>query len=392
MIEIIRELRSTTSTNMKESILIKYMADMEWRNYLVAVYNPFITYNKSGDKNELRNNLDNLKLCRSIDAGVSVKTINKVYGNIIPTHGQQKALNFKDFKHTKRRNDVIVFPCIAQYKYDGFSFTCIVRGANPVFYTSGGHKFLIEESIFDNMEDGVYLGEMLGKGVEGKHGDRDSCGIQTTFRTRTAKGLPNKGGQADFRIFEYLTHEEFLAGKAKATYEDRWLYMFHMNLDLEFDIAEVTADGMVCENQDELDTFYSEAIAHGWEGIMIRQPDHKWHNDGKRYVGLVKRKKRHTADLLCIDWEEGNGKYQGMIGALQLMSKDGTKVWVAPRTDADKQKDPAYYLDKIVEIVYESFSDTYVQPIFVTVREDKAHDDYEPIPIQTDTREDMFGA
>jgi len=372
IIDIIKQLRATSSTNAKEAILAAHKDNDEWKNYLIAVYNPYINYNKSGDKNELRDDLDNLKLCRSIDAGISAKTINKVYGNIIPTFGQQKALDYKNFKSKHSIN----FPCIAQYKYDGFSFTCVVHGNTPKFYTSNGHLFLIEESIFDNMQDGVYLGEMMGVGVEGKFGDRAKCGIQTTMRTNTAKGVKN-WSKPNFRIFEYLTLEEFYAGEAKSCYEDRWMYMFNTNLDLEFDIADVTAEGKYCHNQEELDEFYVKALADGWEGIVIRQPCHKWHNDGKRTDSLVKRKDRHSADLLCFDWKEGNGKFKGMIGSLGLRDKKGRTVWVAPRTDADKIKDPDYYLGKVVEILYESMgaNGSYNQPVFNGVRPDKTSED-----------------
>jgi hypothetical protein len=378
MLEIIKQLRSTTSRNAKEAILASHADNDDWKNYLIAVYNPFITYNKTGDKNELRDDLDNLKLCRSIDCGISAKTINKVYGNIIPTFGQQKALDYKNFKNTKKRKDTISFPCIAQYKYDGFSFTCIVDRDKPKFYTSGGHLFEIENSIFDNMAEGVYLGEMMGRGIEGKFGDRAKCGIQTTMRTNTAKGIKN-WYEPNFRIFEYLSLEEFYAGKANSTYEYRWLYMFQENLDLDFELSSITADGRFCQTKEELDEFYVNAIADGWEGIVIRQPDHKWHNDGKRTDGLVKRKGRQSADLVCFDWKEGNGKFQGMIGSLGLRDKKGREVWVAPRTDADKQKDPDYYLGSIVEILYESMgaNGSYNQPVFNGVRHDKAEGDHD---------------
>ncbi len=379
MIEIIKELRTVSSTIAKEQILRIHANNDEWTNYLIAVYNPYIKYNKTGDKNDLRDDLDNLKLCRSIDAGVSAKTINKVYGEeIIPTWGVQKALDFKNFKSTKKIQHSISFPCIVQYKYDGFSFTCIVDGDKPKFYTSGGHYFEVEDSIFDNMETGVYLGEMMGVGVEGKFGDRTKCGIQTTMRTNTAKGIKNYS-KANFKIFEYLTITEFYAGKAKLAYEDRWMIMFNANLDLDFDLSDVTAEGKYCHDQDELNNFYYDALDYGWEGVIIRDPNHLWHNDGKRTDGLVKRKNRQTADLYCFDWKEGNGANQGKIGSLGLHDKKGRKVWVSPRTQADRERDPEYYKGEIVEIAYEQIlkDGTYVQPVFNCVRFDKTKGDFQ---------------
>jgi hypothetical protein len=377
MIEIIEQLREHGSTKAKERILLEHCLNKDWLNYLVAVYNPYIKYNKTGDKNNLRDSLDNLRLCRSIDAGVSVKTINKVYKDIIPTWGVQKALDFKNFKDTARRQDKITFPCIAQIKYDGFSFTAVVEDAKPVqLYTSGGHPFLVEDSIFDDLDEGVYLGEMMGVGVAGKLGDRTKSGIQTTMRTNTAKGIKN-WNKANFKIFEWLSLGEFYRGQARTSYEARWLMMMDNTLGLgaDFEMADITADGKYCETQEELNIYYNECLEAGWEGVIIRHPNHKWHNDGKRDDMLVKRKGRATADLLCTAELEGDGKNKGFIGSLMLQDKAGRTVKVGSGLTNDMGEldrgNWGNFEGTVVEIAYEQILDTYIQPVILHHRPEK---------------------
>ena len=53
MIDIIHDLRANSSTLAKEQILNIHKNNVDWTNYLIRVYNPFIKFNKTGDKNDL---------------------------------------------------------------------------------------------------------------------------------------------------------------------------------------------------------------------------------------------------------------------------------------------------------------------------------------------------
>jgi len=76
-LEIIEQLRSTNSKLEKTRILVDSKDVEGWQDYLVSVYNPFILYGESGDKNYGQDNLENLKLCRSLNAGVTEVTITR---------------------------------------------------------------------------------------------------------------------------------------------------------------------------------------------------------------------------------------------------------------------------------------------------------------------------
>jgi DNA ligase-1 len=123
---------------------------------------------------------------------------------------------------------------------------------------------------------------------------------------------------------------------------------------------------------EELDEFLKTVCNQGYEGLMLKQLDWKWKRTSSRTVDLCKYKKRRTADLLCTDATEGEGKYVGKIGALVLQDSIGRIVSVGSGlSDTDRAKSPTTYIGKVIEIEYEQIIDTYIQPTFIQVRDDK---------------------
>jgi ATP-dependent DNA ligase len=357
---IIEELRGTSSRLMKERILEKYKDNQEWRDYLVSVYNPFVVYGKSGDKNGHRDDLENLKLCRSIDAGITEVTINKVYGNIVPTFGVMKALDHDKVKFTPE------FPLYAGIKYDGFNTTVVVNWDQTVtYYTSGGHPFKLEDNgIFSGVKPGMYSAEMIGINKEGKLGDRRFSAYQTTLRTNTKKGIKNTR-KCNWKVFDYIPLNEFYAGEATTMYETRREYL-KANIPTEFIGQEKLITSMT-----EFENYLEEVIQQGFEGLVGKTPEMLWRNSKKRKTDFFKWKKRPTADLLCIGEVPGEGKYYEVIGSLRLKDLSGRIVDVGIGLSDFQRTRWGDYEGKVIEIEYEQIMDTYIQPVFVTVRTDK---------------------
>lgn len=89
-----------------------------------------------------------------------------------------------------------------------------------------------------------------------------------------------------------------------------------------------------------------------------------------------------TADLLCVGYNEGIGKYEGMIGSLICEGMiDGKLIIVnvgSGLNDNDRQRDPHKYIGKTIEVAYNKViqdSKTYQYslflPRFLQVRSDK---------------------
>jgi len=125
----------------------------------------------------------------------------------------------------------------------------------------------------------------------------------------------------------------------------------------------------VCKERAEL------YAGNGMEGAMLKSPDHIY-KVGKRVNDCIKLKPRHTVDLLCIGIEDGEGKYDGMIGSLLLKDSKGMVVSAGSGLVDEQRKLPKeYFIGKVVEIYYEQILDTYIQPIIKCIREDKESKD-----------------
>ncbi len=300
---------------------------------------------------------------RSLDAGISVKTINKVLGNIIPVFQVMKAKNYEGQK--------LKYPLIAEIKADGLNHTIVVGDNNEVtYFTSGGKYFkLVDNGIFNSVPSGVYFAELIG--TNGKLGDRQNCGIATTLRTNTAKGIANEA-KLKWKVFDVVSHEDFARGYTKTNHHIR-----HSTIHERFGIDSLPESWWVSSDK-QLEELMDAVVKGGYEGLVLKQNDMKWNNSGKRTAAMYKYKRLATYDLRVTDVEYGEGRLEGMIGSLLLADGSGKFVGKVGTglTDADRLLPDAYYIGKVVEVKCERISPDgmLVQPVFLTFREEKELD------------------
>lgn len=105
-----------------------------------------------------------------------------------------------------------------------------------------------------------------------------------------------------------------------------------------------------------LDQLLDEIVDKGGEGVMLRDPEAPYYhskNSGDRPSYLLKYKKTKTCDLRIVGWNEGNGKYEGMIGSFICEDDEQqVRVSVAGMVDAIRMSDPKQWLGKIIEVAY----------------------------------------
>ena len=98
--------------------------------------------------------------------------------------------------------------------------------------------------------------------------------------------------------------------------------------------------------------------------VMLRLHDAPYHHSrhsGDRKNYLLKYKKVKTADLRITGWNEGKGKYEGMIGSFICEDDDGVvRVSVAGMTDDIRMSDPDKWIGKIIEVAYFEISKSKV--------------------------------
>jgi DNA ligase 1 len=84
---------------------------------------------------------------------------------------------------------------------------------------------------------------------------------------------------------------------------------------------------MVTDDPQEAARFFADAIAHGHEGVVVKSLQAPY-EAGRRGVGWVKVKPRHTLDLVVLAAEWGHGRRAGVLSNLHLGARDGNGGFV----------------------------------------------------------------
>jgi len=269
----------------------------------------------------------------------------------------------------------------ASVKYDGHYVQIHKKNGTVRFYTSGGKEFYIEH-IADELEnlnpfvDFILEAEYIYN-TDGKLGNRGKAAKLTTYRTNFEKGLESGAipGNDIFKVFDCPWSKDLKTNEGLEpgcnTFEDRlWILQ---SLDLGTHCEPVDFKGPLTLKECIMTAYVF--VKHGFEGLYLKTPDHLY-NLGKRVNNAIKLKLRPTADLLCIDTTDGEGKYEGLIGSLVLQDKSGRIVKVgAGLCDVARRDEPEDYIGKVIEIEYEQILDTYIQPTYIGIRADKTKEE-----------------
>lgn len=449
--DIILELRADASINYKLEVLAKYKNNKLLRKFLLYTYNPrfnyfitelpkYLTFGSSTnnlDDTSFFSILDQMKsreitgntskekfisilsLCslelqelyelvikRDIRAGVSTKSINKIFPNLIPTTPYMRCSLLKDYKETNlfgTHNTIFV-----QKKADGV-FSYIIKEDNQIkFQTRNGTIYYVEdiEKDFDFIPNNtVLVGEALiksnGKELDRKTGNGlinkliKSEGSFETLEKEYAKATSLK--QKDniykkqlqlkqqlkdiveglhFEVWDMISVGEFDNGYSGEVYSSRVLRLERLlqNISNRVSLIE-TSEVVSLELAEEIAEQY---ISQGYEGAIIKSKDLLFEN--KTSKSQIKIKSELDCDLLCVGVTEGNGKYKGLVGSLDCVSAClNLKVSVGSGlADENRSADFKEYIGKIITVKYnekitkkDSDEVSLFLPRFVEVRVDK---------------------
>ncbi len=374
----VRMLRMIRGTTAKLTFLRKFIDDKDWKEYLVFVYQPSINYrcsapsdvtvNEDPDMRQLLNALQDtvssgfngnkqrsltlaysrtfgelyrLALGRSLKAGVSITTINKAYPKLID-----------EFKVMLAENvpiDEIKLPALASIKFDGLRLILMKKRSSITLVTRAGKAIVINSIIKDaeSLADGVYDGELVF--AEGKQVGRTKItGAANKCLLGTACDIPN----SIFRVFDYIGTGDFANRLCSTPYKERYKALFASGI-LRCENIAIVAQTQV-KTHAQIRSQYAAAYASGYEGLIIRykKDPYVWQRSKK----LIKIKaKKHTI-LTCVGTTEGNGKYEGMIGALICEGTvSGKEVHVKLGTglsDHDREQAPEHYIHEEMDVEY----------------------------------------
>lgn len=412
--KVIKQIKDTSSTSDKQTILARNVGLEGLKDVLKFIYDPYLrtgisqakltqamqitpsvahyTYmdminyfktHKTGSGDDLRMaaaflystsltceeepfalELAKAIVTQDLQIGVSVTTLNKVYGkDFIPKTGCMLGTSYEDVPEER-----VAWPCIITEKLDGIRRILIKENGVCRLYSRSGHEDVglleIEAEARHLPDNTVYDGELLAEG------DFPNC---IALRQATNSIANRKGVRTGvvFNIFDMVPVDEFRSGKSNDNATNRktllaatlmdtglkhlnhnWFELiqaFGVHVELKH-IKPVPILGLAY-NFDEVGPIVNEIWRRGGEGVMLNTS--KGAYEIKRSKELLKVKHTEERVLKVIDVLEGTGKFEGMMGAL-LVDYNGVPVGVGSGfTDSERQEIwdySAHFIGKKVEI------------------------------------------
>lgn len=357
------------------------LADRTYTGNAASVYLATILSNLSSDDRHIIRCIIN----HDLECGVSEKTINKVWKGLIPSFNVM--LCSKNDEKTRKN---IEFPAIIQEKADGGRCIVIVQNGVVEYFTRNGKPidfFGLHDEFFSMMANGenvAYDGEILV--VDPETGDVSNRQTGNGFITKAVRGTLKKEDAENiiFQLWDRIPLTDFVNGKSHQAYKTRLA-------NLETDLQDNKCDSIsMIQTQwvnsfDEVDEWFDHFLSKGSEGIILKNANGIFEN--KRVKHQIKYKAELDCDLRVVGVTEGEGKYQGMLGALILESDCGElQVSCGSGFSDDERSIPMDdWFDKVVTVKYNAkIRDkggkkkmSLFLPIFVSVREDKTVADRE---------------
>ena len=216
---------------------------------------------------------------------------------------------------------------LVEPKLDGVRVVTVVdfESRTVVMYTRNGkelHNFPHIVKVFeDNMDNWarsyVFDGEVVSSSFQAL--------MKEVHRKENVQAQ-----DARLMLFDVIPLSEFKAGVSVMGQKRRSAF-------LRENFSKIIADSgcidIIAQREFDLDVFTDEiefrdynkqAVAEGYEGIMIKDPNGKW--EGKRSVAWLKQKPFIEVSLAVIETEEGTGRNVGKMGALVCEGTEDGKL------------------------------------------------------------------
>ena len=257
-------------------------------------------------------------IIKDLRCGISEKTLNKVLGNTewqIPVFTCQLATDSE--KHVAKMTGIKRL----EQKLDGVRVLAVVTKTTVNLYSRNGKPFDNFPQIVDSLENiknkfaklfqacphGFVLdGEIIGESFQAlmKQAQRKTD-VQTDGMT--------------YSVFDVIPLADFERGFWNAQQHKRLAILEEYRAVFEMTNCVRIMDGIevdldTAEGHDILRRYAEDAVAAGFEGIMIKDLGAPY--ECRRSTFWMKWKPTITVDLNIVGFEEGTGRNQGRLGAI----------------------------------------------------------------------------
>lgn len=261
-------------------------------------------------------------LAKDLRAGFDTSTVNKAQKGAIEVFDCQLAEDA-----SRAGLDTLTYPLVAEPKYDGVRVIAIKKDGIVALLSRNGIPFEnfqeVEEHLVSYMPDNHVLdGEILHQTLLGEEGYK-----AVMKRAKASRGKNVEGNPIRYQVFDGMALSQWAAQDCPAPFEQR-----RKALELVVDWMGAAgacplfniAPSDPCATAAELETLYRGYVAEGFEGIIAKNPAALY--AFKRNASWLKIKPFKSADLEVVGIVEGNGKYAGMMGTLEVAGTHDGKL------------------------------------------------------------------
>jgi ATP-dependent DNA ligase len=280
---------------------------------------------------------------------------------------------------TKKYLHHIVYPAIAQVKYDGARIIIYREDNTVAMFTRNGKRYtklpLLEEQLLKLPASFVYDGELVFANYERKQ----SNGLARKAHS-DGKITKAEAALAVVRLWDMVDVKGYEDGFSAIPYLDRCCDLNNACHTIST-LAVNRINNFTVNKIEDCERLFYATLANGQEGIIVKNRYSPWEN--RRSPQCIKFKNEQSCELRIIAAKEGEGKNSNMLGALHCVSDDGhVDVWVGSGlTDAvriDIWNNWEKYFNQIVEVKYNEVISAQGRntfslylPVFMCVRTDK---------------------
>ena len=324
-----------------------------WMSLLKLLHNG--TYSGQAAKDKVKNFIELLTyedgeilkniISKDLRCGISVATITKVWPGLVSNFGVMRAKAYEVRRHT-----------------DTYYMSLKIDGLRGVYragqlYTRNGHVIQGVQHLLDALKDSPW--DLDGElSIPGSHFQATSGNI------RSFDNSPD----VIFSVFDLPSHTD----RFSVRYTD---LVDHVDTELKHPNIKLVKH-VLTNDAEKIQSTFTKAIAAGYEGLVLKTPDHLYQN--KRSSDWLKIKLNEDEDLPVVGFFEGEGRLAGTLGGIIVQRDNGVLVRVGSGfSDADRNEvwgNREHFIDMIAEVQYheETPDGSLRHPRFKTFRGDKS--------------------
>lgn len=233
----------------------------------------------------------------------------------------QLVKHWKEVPESKKQ-----FPYFGQVKKDGvFAALVVADGKAAVFGRTGAQLTSCDSYLSryecDTWPSMVYIGEL----VSDNHCSLEQLsGVVNPERVKPLDEHQQLIAECiRIKFHDWVPLENFIKGNTPHTYSERHCELGYWleHTSGQKDILPYT----VIHDEEARLEFAAACIASGEEGAVFKRPDLPW-VAGHKGFHQMKGVSKVEYDLLCIGYEEGQGKYAGKVANLIFQWRDGQNI------------------------------------------------------------------